>query len=277
VAGYAGVTTLELMSWICAGLMFGTFIVESVVSYFALRDGKYELGDTFLNVAITIGYVGMRVFVGAGISVILIAIYAWTPLRWSMDHWWHWVILFVFNDFLYYWSHRASHVIKFMWASHAVHHNSPVLNLSTGLRNSWVGMVFDWVFFVPTVALGFHPLAVAACTAVMSTLDFLTHTPYVGKLGFLDKLFNTPSNHRVHHAKNPDYVDKNMGGALIIWDRMFGTYAAEVDPAVFGVESMPKRRYNPVYLELYLWGALIRDRFIRTRGAAGSGAPAART
>jgi len=270
-------TTLELMSWICAGVMFGAFAVEAIISYFLLRNGRYELGDTFLNIGITLGYVAMRVFVGAAISLVLVGVYELTPLRWSMEHWWHWVILYVLNDLLYYWSHRASHVYRFMWASHAVHHNSPVMNLSTGLRNSWVGMFVDWIFFVPPIVLGFHPLALAACAAVMSTLDFLTHTPYVGKLGVLDKIFNTPSNHRVHHAMNSQYVDRNMGGSLIIWDRMFGTYAAEVEKPIYGVDPMPVRRYNPFYLELYLWGALLRDWFSRTPAAAASGAPAART
>ena len=247
----------ELIPWIAAFVMFGAFGVEGVVSYFFLRDGKYELKDTFTSIAITVGYVVVRIFLGALIALLLMGVYQLTPLRWSMEHWWHWLVLFVLNDFLYYWSHRASHTIPFMWASHAVHHNSPRMNLSTGLRNSWTGGAIDWVFFVPVIAVGFHPLAFGVVLAIASAWDFLTHTPYVGKLPVIDFLFNSPSNHRVHHAKNPQYIDRNCGGALIIWDRIFGTYAEETEPVEYGTIEPPKRPYNPFYLELYLWARLL--------------------
>lgn len=253
-------TTVELwklIPWIAAFIMFGAFGVEGVVSYFFLRDGKYELKDTFTSIAITVGYVVVRLFLGALIALILMGVYELTPLRWSMEHWWHWLVLFVVNDFLYYWSHRASHTFPFMWASHAVHHNSPHMNLSTGLRNSWTGGAIDWIFFVPVIALGFHPLAFGVILAIASGWDFLTHTPYVGKLPVIDFLCNSPSNHRVHHAKNPQYLDKNCGGALIIWDRIFGTYAEEKEPGEYGTIEPPKRPYNPFYLELYLWARLL--------------------
>jgi sterol desaturase/sphingolipid hydroxylase (fatty acid hydroxylase superfamily) len=258
-------TSLELVAWIAAGIMFGAFIIEALISYFILRHDHYAIGDSFLNVGITIGYVAARLGIGAFVAVILFAVYEVTPLRWSMASWWHWVVLFLLNDFFYYWSHRASHVFPFMWASHAVHHNSPRMNLSTGLRNSWVGGIFDWVFFVPPVLLGFHPLALGAVAAVGSAWDFLTHTPYVKKLRWFDGWANTPANHRVHHAKNPQYVDKNLGGALIIWDRLFGTYEPEVETPVYGIDPMPARPNNPFYLELYLWGELLARSWRGTR------------
>ena len=260
-------STLALITWIAAGVMMTAFVVEALISYFILRDDRYGLADTFTSVAITIGYVASRLGIGAMVAAILIGVYELTPLRWSMDHWWDWVLLFLLWDFLYYWSHRASHTWQFMWASHAVHHNSPRLNLSTGLRNSWVGGAIEWVFFVPPVALGVHPLALGAVLAIGSAWDFLTHTPYVGKLRWLDPWANTPSNHRVHHAKNPRYLDKNVGGALIIWDRMFGTYAAETEPAIIGITEMPRRPHDPFYLELYLWAGLIRRAFKRSNTA----------
>ena len=252
-------SSLELVSWIAAGIMFGAFTIEGLVSVFVLRDGKHDVRDSFVNVAITIGYVLVRIGLGAVIAVILLAVYELTPFRWSMTSWWHWVVAFVVNDFFYYWSHRASHHYKLMWASHAVHHNSTHMNLSTGLRNSWVGGIFDWPFFVPTVAMGFHPLVLAAVVAVGSAWDFLTHTPYIGKLPVIDYVFNSPANHRVHHAKNPQYLDKNCGGALIIWDRLFGTYAEEHEAPVFGTVDPPKRPHDPFYLELYLWVGLVRS------------------
>lgn len=258
-------STWELIPWIAAFVMFGAFTVEGLISYFIVRDGHYELRDTVTSVAITIGYVLVRLGLGAVVALLLMGVYQLTPLRWSMAHWWHWVVLFVVYDFFYYWSHRASHTYAFMWASHAVHHNSPKLNLSTGLRNSWVGGAIDWVFFVPPIALGFHPLALGVVFAIGSAWDFLTHTPYIGKLPVIDALFNSPSNHRVHHAKDLAYADKNCGGTLIIWDRLFGTYAAEPESLEYGTLEAPRRPYNPFYLELYLWGAMIRDAFSRKR------------
>lgn len=258
-------TTLELVTWIAGGLMFGAFAIEGLTSYFLLRDGRYAIKDTATSVAITIGYVVTRLGVGAVVAVIFLAVWEATPLRWSMDAWWHWLVLLVATDFFYYWSHRASHTYRFMWASHAVHHNSRHLNLSTGLRNSWTGGAIDWVFLVPIVAIGFHPLYLGAMLAITQTWDFLTHTPYVGKARWLDAIFNSPSNHRVHHATNPRYLDKNLGGMLIVWDRMFGTYAAEDDrePVVIGAVEPVRRPHDPVYVELYVWGQLFRDLFAR--------------
>ena len=249
---------------IAAGVMGGAFVIEMAVSY-ARRDGYYDTKDTFVNLAVVVGYLMMSVVFGALITITLYPVYKLTPLRWSMDVWWHWIVLFVVNDFFFYWSHRASHVFRFMWASHWVHHNSHKLNLSTGMRNSWVGAGIDWVFFVPVVALGFHPLYLAALVPVASGWDYMTHTPYVGKLPGLDFIFNRPSNHRVHHASNPQYLDKNLGGALIIWDRIFGTYAAEKEKPVIGAVPMPERPHNPFHLQFHLWRELIRDAFQKRR------------
>ena len=254
------VTLLELAAWIAALVMFAAFLVEALISKYLARDGHYDVTDTFVSIAIMIGYVLMRVGIGAMSTVALIALWSVTPHQWSMDAWWHWVVLFLAVDFLNYWSHRGGHVIPFLWASHAVHHNSPKFNLSTGMRNSWIGVLYDWMFFIPAVAIGFHPLYLAGVVAVASAWDFLTHTPYVGKLRWFDGWANTPSNHRVHHGRNSRYVDKNFGGALIIWDRMFGTYEPEHDdePVDYGVHPMPARPNNPFYLEFYLWAAVVR-------------------
>lgn len=252
-------TTLEWLPWIAMGVMGVTFVGEAITSLLIRRDGHHETKDTLVNLAILGGYIGLSLIYAAMLAVVLLPVWKLTPLRWSMDQWWHWVVLFVANDFFFYWSHRASHVLRFMWASHWVHHNSSKLNLSTGMRNSWVGATIDWVFFVPVVALGFHPLYLLAIVPVASGWDYMCHTQYVGKLPGLDFIFNTPSNHRVHHATNPQYVDRNLGGFLIIWDRIFGTYAAETERPTIGSTEPPVQPYNPVHLQFHLWGLLIRD------------------
>jgi sterol desaturase/sphingolipid hydroxylase (fatty acid hydroxylase superfamily) len=258
-------SALDWVMWIAMSVMFCAFVAEVIVSYFVRRDGFYERNDTLVNLAVALGYVVVSLAYGTVIVLILYPLWKLTPLRWSMDAWWHWAAMFVINDFFFYWSHRASHSVRFMWASHAVHHNSPKLNLSTGMRNSWVGGAVDWVFFAPVVALGFHPANLFAIVPVASGWDYMCHTPYVGKLPGLDFIFNTPSNHRVHHATNPRYLDRNLGGMLIIWDRLFGTYAAETEKPKIGSLEMPSRPNNPVHVELYLWAALVRDLF-RKRG-----------
>ncbi len=251
-------TNLELVSWIAAFVMFGAFLLEALISRFIVGDHHYEVPDTLVSVAIMIGYVLMRVGVGALTTLAMIALWSVTPLRWSMDVWWHWLVLFLLEDFIAYASHWAGHVVPFLWASHAVHHNSPKLNLSTGLRNSWIGVLYDWMFFIPIVALGFHPLHLAVVVALGSAWDFLSHTPYVGRLPWFDAWANSPANHRVHHSKNPRYHNKNFSSALVIWDRLFGTYEPESEAPVYGIEHMPARPLNPFYLEFYLWIALAR-------------------
>lgn len=252
-------TDMHVVMWIAVGVMFGLFLIEAVYSLFIKRDGHYSGWDTFANLAVAFGYMISSLTIGAMITFFLLPFYHLSPLRWSMDEWWHWVVMFVVNDFFFYWSHRASHKLNFMWASHAVHHNSDKLNLGTGMRNSWVGLAIYWVFFIPVVMLGFHPILLFALIPLASGWDYLCHTPYVGKLPVLDWIFNTPSNHRMHHERASGYHYANLGGALIIWDRLFGTYAKEETTPVYGVDPMPARPRNPFYLEFYLWGALIRD------------------
>jgi sterol desaturase/sphingolipid hydroxylase (fatty acid hydroxylase superfamily) len=249
----------HLATILAAAVMFALFLVEFFVSRRVLRDDNYDLEDTRANLLIGAGYVVSAALQGALVAGVFVAIWSASPWRWDMGSPWSWLTLFLLEDFLYYWSHRASHRVRLMWASHVVHHNSPKLNLSTGMRNSWVGGYLDWVFFIPLAAVGFHPLSVAVVQAAATAFDFLTHTQYVGRNRLLDLIFNSPSNHRVHHGMNPEYADKNFGGALIVWDRMFGTYQPEVTRVSFGTYPMPSRPYHPFHLQFHLWRELIRD------------------
>lgn len=258
-------SALDWVAYIAMAVMFVAFTGEAITSYFIRRDGYYEKNDTIVNLVVAGGYAVASMSYGVVIVILLVPVWKATPFRWSMDHWWHWAIMFVANDFCFYWSHRVSHEVRFMWASHAVHHNSTKLNLSTGMRNSWIGGAMDWVFFAPVVALGFHPAYLFAIVPIASGWDYMCHTPYIGKLPGLDFVFNTPSNHRVHHATNKQYLDRNLGGMLIIWDRIFGTYAAEDEKPVIGATEMPDRPNNPIHVEFYIWAALLRDAFRRRR------------
>jgi sterol desaturase/sphingolipid hydroxylase (fatty acid hydroxylase superfamily) len=169
--------------------------------------------------------------------------------------------LFVGQEFCYYWFHRGSHRIRFFWASHAVHHSTNRFNLSAAYRFGWVGRLIGTpAFFVPLIWLGFPVQAVFVTLNLNLLYQFWIHTDWVPKLGPLEWVLNTPSHHRVHHAANPSYLDKNYGGALIVFDRLFGTFAAERDevPCRYGLVK-PLLSNNPLWIVAHEWVALGRD------------------
>ncbi len=148
---------------------------------------------------------------------------------------WSWVIALLAADFTYYWMHRMEHERRFLWASHSVHHSSRDYNLSVALRLSVVEGSFEWLFLVPMILVGFNPFQAAIALLFVAQYQTWIHTDRIGKLGWLEGIFNTPSVHRVHHGSNPRYLDKNFGGVLIIWDKLFGTYEPESEPVVYGL------------------------------------------
>lgn len=171
-----------------------------------------------------------------------------------------WVVAFFMYDFFYYWAHRSGHEVNLLWASHVVHHSSEEFNLSTALRQSWTNQVFYWIFYLPMAIVGI-PVKVFVITALVSALyQFWSHTRLVGKLGWADRIFVTPSNHRCHHGRNDYCIDKNYGGTLIIWDRIFGTYTEERDdePVVYGTLT-PLNSWNPVWGNFKNYTTLWRD------------------
>jgi len=176
-----------------------------------------------------------------------------------------WALALTAFDFCYYWFHRLSHEISVLWAAHAVHHQSEDYNLSTALRQTSTGFLFGWIFYLPLFLLGMPFEVFVTVNALDLIYQFWVHTQLIDKLGWLDRVFVTPSNHRVHHAQNERYIDRNYGGILILWDRLFGTYQAELDsePVVFGVRK-PLANWNPFWANLqvydYLWFDAIRTR-----------------
>lgn len=158
-------------------------------------------------------------------------------------------------DFLYYWKHRFEHRVNLLWAQHAVHHSSEEFNLSTSLRLPWLGSYFSWPFFLPALIFGFTAEQILIGYQLVLTYQYLVHTEYIGNLGFLEKLINTPSNHRVHHGRNEIYLDKNYGGILIIWDRLFGTYSPETTPVEYGTITRVISK-NPLWINWQPWSHL---------------------
>ena len=176
-----------------------------------------------------------------------------------------WAVAALAWDFCYYWFHRFSHEISILWAAHAVHHQSEDYNLSTALRQTSSGFLFGWIFYLPLFLIGFPLEVLLTVNAVNLIYQFWVHTQVVRRLGPLDFILVTPSNHRVHHAQNERYIDKNYGGMLILWDRLFGTFEdeREDEPVVFGVRK-PLANWNPFWANLqvydYLWFDAVRTR-----------------
>ena len=171
-----------------------------------------------------------------------------------------WVTAALAWDFCYYWFHRFSHEISVLWAAHAVHHQSEDYNLSTALRQTSTGFIFGWIFYLPLFVIGFPLEVLITVNAVNLIYQFWVHTQVIRRMGALDRILVTPSNHRVHHAQNERYIDKNYGGMLILWDRLFGTFEDERDddPVIFGVRK-PLANWNPFWANLQVYDYLLFD------------------
>jgi sterol desaturase/sphingolipid hydroxylase (fatty acid hydroxylase superfamily) len=170
---------------------------------------------------------------------------------------WVWVTIFVMRDFVYYWVHRAEHRIRLLWASHMVHHSPQTIGFTTAVRVPWMEAVYKpWLgLWVPLV--GFHPVAAIALDVLAATIGQLYHTESVRRLPIIERFFVTPSAHRVHHGSNPEYIDKNFGAVLIVWDRLFGTFEPELAPVRYGIGS--KRIDTPVQALVGGYPALVAE------------------
>ncbi|ULU25783.1 sterol desaturase family protein [Dyella terrae] len=198
-------------------------------------------------------------------KLLTFGIYAWCVQRFAIfalpaNSLWVWISALLIYDFCYYWLHRAGHEVNILWAAHVVHHQSEDYNLSTALRQTGSGMLLGWLFYLPMAIIG-YPLEVFVVVALIDLLyQFWVHTELVGRLGWFDRVFCSPSNHRAHHAVNDKYLDKNYGGILILWDRLFGTFIEEddTDPPIYGTRS-PLRSWNPLWANAEVYWATAKD------------------
>lgn len=169
-----------------------------------------------------------------------------------------WVFAFVAVDFVYYWFHRACHEVSVLWAAHSVHHSSEEYNLAVALRQSSVQSVFNAIFFYPLAAFGLELQTLLTCYSINLIYQFWIHTRMIDRLGPFERVFNTPSHHRVHHGQNPKYCDRNHGGVFIVWDRLFGTFQIEEEEPVYGTIK-PLKSWDPLWANLRGYVDLIRD------------------
>ncbi len=245
-------------------LAIPVFFLLIIIEYFYGRyvgKNTYRLNDTVTS--ITVGMISrFPTMLNLGVqSVIFVYISSYLNMELlSVKNPFTWIIAFLLYDLSYYWMHRMHHEIKILWATHSVHHHGEDYNLATALRQTSTGWLWKWIFYMPMIILGVPGEVFITVAGINLVYQFWVHTEHIGHLGFLEKIFITPMNHRIHHAKNREYIDANYGGVFIIWDRMFGTYnpqRSDIKP-VYGTAT-PLNSWNPLWANFQVFSIMIKD------------------
>ena len=220
----------------------------------------YPWRDPAASILVAVGHRLTRGVGGVVLTPVYLSVWDHRLLTLPLGSYWTWAGLFLGVEFLYYWHHRLSHRVRFFWTSHSVHHSSEDLVLAAAYRLPWTdGLGGLWLFWLPLVFLGFNPAAVLGVFGINLVYQIWLHTTLIPKLGPLEWVLNTPSHRRVHHSSEARHLDKNFGGVLILLDRLFGSYAAEVrPPRQYGIAGAAPS-YNPFKIALGPWLELGRD------------------
>ena len=241
-------------------VFFLLIAIEFAWGYRKARN-TYRLNDAINSISLgmlsQITAVFTRLF-RVGIYTAVYSVVAIWPDNTFWTTWYGWLLALVFYDFCYYWLHRAGHESAMFWASHVVHHQSQDYNLSTALRQPSTGALLGWIFYLPMAVAGVPPLVFGVVALVDLLYQFWVHTAHVPKLGWFDRWFCSPSNHRVHHAVNDRYLDRNYGGVLIIWDRLFGSFREEDEKCVYGTRK-PLNSWDPLWSNAEVYWSLLQD------------------
>ena len=240
------------------------FILAIVLEWLyglARHRNTYRLNDSISSLSLGVLSQARR-FVTLGVGgyvYYLVTRYFSLPLM-DSGHWFTWVLALVLYDLCYYWLHRLGHERTILWAAHVAHHQSEDYNLTTALRQTSTGFLLGWIFYIPMYLLGIPAQVVVTVGAINLIYQFWVHTEHVPKLGWYEWIFVTPSNHRVHHAQNDLYMDRNYGGIFILWDRLFGTFQEEQadDPPVYGIRGALKS-WNPLRALTHIYVDMFRD------------------
>lgn len=236
-----------------------TVIIEVILTV-KVKLEDYEFKDAATSITMGLG----NVFVGLLTKGIILGVFLFLyqyRLFTIPFAWWSWIILLFAEDFVYYWNHRIAHESRLFWASHVVHHSSTKYNLSTALRQTWSGSFYTFIFWAPLAIIGFHPLMILTQMSISLLYQYWIHTELIDKMPkWFEAVFNTPSHHRVHHATNPQYLDRNHAGIFIIWDKLFGTFEPEVEKPVYGLVTNINT-YNPIKVAFIEWYNMFTDVF----------------
>ena len=232
---------------------------EFIYSYFYKKD-FYKKEDSIASLGLLAGNVAISLLTKGSILLLYIHFYQFRlfTINDLLPIWAVWALTFIAIDFVYYWYHRCSHRVRFLWAIHMNHHSSEEMNYVVSLRQAWFGPITKIPFFMFMPLVGFDPL-ITLVAGVTSTLwGVLGHTQWINRLGPLEYVLVTPSSHRVHHGSNECYLDKNYGNFLIIWDRMFGTFAEEKEKVKYGIRENVKT-FNPLKITFRVWFQIAND------------------
>ena len=254
------ITDKSLVITFAIPVFFLLILIEYIYGKYVGKN-TYRLNDTFTSISIgmisrypTMLNLGFQsaVFIYISSNLNLNMLSNSNPVTW--------ILAFLMYDLSYYWMHRMHHEIKVLWATHSVHHHGEDFNLSTALRQTSTGWLWKWVFYLPMVLIGIPGEVFVTVAGINLVYQFWVHTKHIGHLGFLEKIFITPMNHGIHHAKNKEYIDANSGGVFIIWDRMFGTYTAELPDVkpVYGTVSALKS-WNPIWANFQVFSTMLSD------------------
>ena len=242
-----------------APIVLAMIFVEILISNLQNQQ-FYKRDDTFC----TIGLLSGNILVAFAIKGMVLAFHIYLYQFRFFDFvdqvpiWALWIFTFIMIDLVFYVYHRLSHRVRFLWAIHLSHHSSQEMNFAVSFRQAWFGPISKIPFFMILPLLGFDPTIIAVAGVISTLWGIVGHTQIIGKLGPLEWIFNTPSHHRVHHGSNKQYIDKNYGNLLIIWDRMFGTFESEEEPVKFGLVNNVNT-FNPTKITFMAWTSMIED------------------
>jgi len=239
----------------------GFLILILIELYFSNRlhiADNFELKDTFADLNLGTGSLIIGIFTKALAFIFFTYLNKFSIFHFQMNQWYALLLLLFADDFTFYWFHRLAHEVRFLWASHSNHHSSEKYNFAVALRQPWVDLFFSFIFWGWLAILGFPAIMILSMHAFSLVYQFFVHTRVVRKLGFIEKFMNTPSHHRVHHASNVRYLDRNHGGIFIIWDKLFGTYEEEKEAPVYGLTSNINT-YNIFKIAFHEYIALWKD------------------
>ncbi len=247
------------------GLRFYPYVLGAIALeigwYLLVRRRAYPWKEMLTSLGVFVLRIPARLLAAAIVVPVAYFLWAHRIATIPLGNFWGLPLLFLAVELSYYWMHRCSHEIRWLWATHVVHHTPEEIHFASAFRLGATDVLSGaWLFHMPLIFIGFNPLAVGATLAFNLFYQFWLHTDLIGRLGPLEWVFNTPSHHRVHHASNDEYLDRNYGGVLIIWDRIFGTFAGEKrgTEIAYGLVH-PIGSRNPLVILFHEWGAMARD------------------
>jgi sterol desaturase/sphingolipid hydroxylase (fatty acid hydroxylase superfamily) len=240
-----------------APIMFLFVLIEYLLSTHQNK-GYYKRKETLGSILVGLGNVTIGVLIKTILFILFVLVYNLVPWRMELD-WWTFIPCYLIFDLASYWTHRISHHVRFFWASHIPHHSAEQFNLTVSFRLSWVQYI-KIIFILPVALIGFHPVIIFITNQIAILFQFWVHTEYIKKLHpWIEYVLATPSNHRVHHGSQHQYINKNFAATFILWDRIFGTYEKEDEVVRYGITNNIQQKHNPLHINFHEYVAMCKD------------------